>query len=182
MPNHLFAFLRILVLVLGFVIICLGAFCISTNATVCKCNNLPIAYLLLPFGFFLLLLGIFWSTYHEASKHKNLFHSIMRGSSRYQDTHINTVDRPNFYPPSYEDSTDPEKQTFPLPVCPLERQKETYNIPPPLYTESSLEFIGEASAQEEQPPSYEISLQQQAPARDLTQEEAAHAPVPETNC
>lgn len=93
MSNNLLSFLRILVLLLGFAIICLGAFCISTDASVCKCNSLPIAYLLLPFGFFLLLLGIFWSTYHEASKHKSLFHSIMRGSSRCQDTHVNTIDR-----------------------------------------------------------------------------------------
>ncbi|XP_078241189.1 transmembrane protein 252 [Pogona vitticeps] len=182
MLKNLFSVLRILVLLFGFAIICLGAFCISTDASVCKCNSFPIAYLLLPFGFFSLLSGIFWSTYHEASKHKSLFHSIIQGSFRDRATHISTVDRPDFYPPSYEDSTDPEKQTFQLPVCPLERQKETYNIPPPLYTESSLEFIEEASAQEEQPPSYEISLQQQAAAHDLREEETLNAPVSQTNC
>lgn len=69
--------------------------------------------------------------------------------------------RPDFYPPSYEDSTDPEKLTFPLPDCLLERERNSYNIPPPLYTESSLVFIEEANSQEQQPPSYEVSMQQQ---------------------
>ncbi|XP_062984827.1 transmembrane protein 252 [Elgaria multicarinata webbii] len=181
MSKNVFSFLRLFVLLIGFATICLGAFCISTNSSVCKCNTLPISYFLLPLGFLLLISGIFWSTYHEASKHKTLFHSIIQGSPRLRDSHINTIDRPDFYPPSYEDSTDPEKQTFPVPVSPLERE-DTYNIPPPLYTESSLEFIEEANSQEQLPPSYEISVQQQAPERDSTLEETSTAPVPETNC
>ncbi|XP_042303196.1 transmembrane protein 252 [Sceloporus undulatus] len=182
MSKNLLTFLRFFVLLLGFSIICLGAFCISTGAPGCKCNSLPIAYFLLPLGFFLLITGIFWSTYHEASKHKSLFHSILSGNRRIRESHVNTIDRPDFYPPSYEDSTDPEKQTFPLPVSPLEREKETYNIPPPLYTESSFEFIDEASTQEEQPPSYEASLKQGTTEHDSTPIETSSPPVPETSC
>ncbi|XP_053148956.1 transmembrane protein 252 [Hemicordylus capensis] len=166
MPKKLFSFLRFLVLLLGFAIICLGAFCISTDASACKCNSLPVAYFLLPLGFFLLLVGIFWSTYHEASKHKSLFRSILQENPRSRNSDIYTIDRPDFYPPSYEDSTDPEKQTFPLPVCHLQQEKDMYNMPPPLYTESSLEFIEEASPQGQHPPSYEVSVQQQAAKQD----------------
>uniref|UniRef100_A0A8D2KUQ2 Transmembrane protein 252 n=1 Tax=Varanus komodoensis TaxID=61221 RepID=A0A8D2KUQ2_VARKO len=161
MSRNLFSFLRLFVLMIGFAVICLGAFCISTNASACKCNSLPIAYFLLPLGFLLLISGIFWSIYHEASRYKGLFFSIIHGNPRLQQN-ICTIDRyvPDFYPPSYEDSTDPVKQTFPLPVFPLERE-DTYNIPPPLYTESSLEFIEEINPQEQPPPSYEVSVQQQ---------------------
>ncbi|XP_060092389.1 transmembrane protein 252 [Heteronotia binoei] len=161
MPKNLLSFLRLCVLLLGFAVICSGAFCISTGSSACKCNNVPIAYFLLPLGFFLLISGIFWSTYHEASKHKSLFHRIIQQNPRFRDSHINTIDRPDFYPPSYEDSTDPEKLTFPLPDGILEGERNSYNIPPPLYTESSLEFIEEANSQEQQPPSYEVSVQQQ---------------------
>ncbi|XP_008101521.3 transmembrane protein 252 [Anolis carolinensis] len=182
MSKNFISFLRYFVLLLGFLIICLGAFCISTGAPACKCNNMPIAYFLLPLGFFLLICGIFWSTYHEASKHKSLFHSILPRHPRIRESHIDTVDRPDFYPPSYEDSTDPEKQTYPLPVNPLEREKEAYNIPPPLYTESSLEFIEEVSAQDEQPPSYEASLRHQVAEPDSVQEEMPKALGSETSC
>lgn len=86
--------------------------------------------------------------------------------------------RPDFYPPSYEDSTDPEKPTFPLPDCLLEGESNSYNIPPPLYTESSLEFIEEASSPEQQPPSYEVSVQQQqAIEHDSALQEPSNAAV-----
>ncbi|KAK9408186.1 putative transmembrane protein [Crotalus adamanteus] len=162
MSKKLFSFVRFLVLLLGFVTICLGAFCISTSVSACKCKSLPLAYFLLPFGFFLLIAGIFWSTYHEASKHNGLFRSIIHGSSRLHESHITTIDRPDFYPPSYEDSTGVGKQTFSLPACSLEPKSYAYNIPPPLYTESRFEFIEETGAQEQQPPSYEVSVQQRA--------------------
>ncbi|KAJ6669585.1 hypothetical protein lerEdw1_000134 [Lerista edwardsae] len=177
MPKSLFSLLRLLVLLLGFATVCLGAFCISTGASACKCNNFPVAYLLLPTGFIFLLSGIFWCTCHEASKHKSLFHSFLQESPRLRNSHINTIDRPDFYPPSYEDSTNPEKWTFPLPVCQREQQKETYNIPPPLYTESSLEFIEEVSPQNQQPPSYEVSVQQPAREPNSVLEETLNAPV-----
>lgn len=93
MPKNLFSFLRLCVLLLGFAVICSGAFCISTGSSACKCNNVPIAYFLLPLGFFLLISGIFWSTYHEASKHKSLFHRIIQQNPRFRDSHINTIDR-----------------------------------------------------------------------------------------
>uniref|UniRef100_A0A670JLS7 Transmembrane protein 252 n=1 Tax=Podarcis muralis TaxID=64176 RepID=A0A670JLS7_PODMU len=164
MSKNIFSFLRLLVLLLGFAFICLGAYCFSTSASACKCNSLPIAYFLLPLGFFFLISGIFWSTYHEASKHKGLFHMQLLPVNMHGVLPTCVVFclgcflcRPDFYPPSYEDSTDPEKQTFALPICPQEQVKDMYNIPPPLYTESSLEFLEEASPQEQRPPTYEVS-------------------------
>ncbi|XP_034267123.1 transmembrane protein 252, partial [Pantherophis guttatus] len=129
-------------------------------------------------GFFFLIAGIFWSTYHEASKHNSLFHSIIHGNPRLQESHITTIDRPDFYPPSYEASTALGKQTFSLPACSLEPKSYAYNIPPPLYTESRFEFIEETGVQEQQPPSYEASVQQGATGNDPTFGEASQAPQP----
>lgn len=67
--------------------------------------------------------------------------------------------RPDIYPPSYEDSTDPEKQTFPLPVASTLKEQEVIHIPPPPYSKSSAEFISETYEQE-QPPPYELSVEQ----------------------
>lgn len=66
--------------------------------------------------------------------------------------------RPDFYPPSYEDSTDPEK-SFPLPVASTLKQRDVINIPLPPYSECSAEFISETNEQE-QPPPYELSVRQ----------------------
>lgn len=65
--------------------------------------------------------------------------------------------RPDFYPPAYEESLDAEKQT-----CPAEG--EALDVPPPLYTETNLEFEGENDAHREAPPSYDESVAARAAA------------------
>ncbi|KFQ20997.1 Transmembrane protein 252, partial [Mesitornis unicolor] len=138
--------------ILGFSIICLGVLCISTSSSTCRCgNNEVVFYCLLALGFFLLVTGIFWSTVHEVQKYRGLT-SIFIQNPSHRELHISTIDRPDFYPPSYEDSIDPEKQTSPLPVASMLKQQEAINIPPPLYNESSAEFISETNEQEQLPP------------------------------
>ncbi|NWH52309.1 TM252 protein, partial [Fregata magnificens] len=143
------------VLLLGFSIVCLGVLCISTSSSTCRCgNNELVFYCLLALGFFLLVAGTCWSTFHEVLKYKGLSSIFIRNPSR-RELHISTIDRLDFYPPSYEDSTDPEKQTSPLPVASMLNQQEVINIPPPLYSETTAEFISETNDQE-QPPPYEL--------------------------
>ncbi|XP_009460509.1 PREDICTED: transmembrane protein 252 [Nipponia nippon] len=159
MPKGVFTFIRLFVLLLGFSITCLGVLCVSTSSSTCRCgNNELVVYCLLALGFFLLVTGIFWSTFHEVLKYRG-FSSIFIRNPSHRDLRISTIDRPDFYPPSYEHSTDPEKQTFPLPVAFTLKQQEVINIPPPPYSESNAEFISETNEQE-QPPLYEISVQQ----------------------
>ncbi|NXL65928.1 TM252 protein, partial [Chordeiles acutipennis] len=147
------------VLLLGFSIICLGVLCISTSSSTCRCgNNELVFYCLLALGFFLLMTGIFWSTFHEVLKYRGLSSIFIRNPS-HREPRVSTIDRPDFYPPSYEDSIDPEKQTSPLPGATTLKQQEVINIPPPPYRESSTEFISETNEQE-QPPPYELSVQQ----------------------
>ncbi|KAM6226288.1 transmembrane protein 252 [Spheniscus humboldti] len=148
-----FTFIRLFVLLLGFSIICLGILCVSTRSSTCRCgNNELVFYCLLALGFFLLVTGIFWSTFHEVLKYRGLS-SIFIQNPSHRELRISTIDRPDLYPPSYEDSTDPEKQTSPL------KQEEVINIPPPPYSESRAEFVSETNEQE-QPPPYELSVQQ----------------------
>ncbi|XP_001373933.2 transmembrane protein 252 [Monodelphis domestica] len=140
-----------LTLLTGFLTICLGAFFISLGSGPNCRGKLILAYCLLPLGFLILLSGIFWSTYQQASQGKDIFTRVLRQNLRHGAPRVPTVDRPDFYPPSYEDSIDPEKQLS------LE-QKEAFNIPPPLYTESSLEFMDNTDSHREIPPSYEVSV------------------------
>uniref|UniRef100_A0A8C6K0W5 Uncharacterized protein n=1 Tax=Melopsittacus undulatus TaxID=13146 RepID=A0A8C6K0W5_MELUD len=150
-----------MLLLLGFSTMCLGVLCISTSSSTCRCgNNELVFYCLLALGFFLLVAGIFWSTFHEVLKYRGLS-SIFIVNPSLRELRVSTIDRyvPDFYPPSYEYSTDPEKQMSPLPVASALKQREVFSIPPPLYSESSEEFISETNEQE-QPPSYELLVQQ----------------------
>ncbi|KAM9262571.1 transmembrane protein 252 [Morus bassanus] len=159
MPKGVFTFIRLFVLLLGFTFICLGVLCISTSSSTGRCgSNELVFYSLLALGFFVLVTGIFWSTFHEVLKYRG-FSSIFNRNPSCRELPISTIYRPDFYPPSYEDSTDPEKQTFPLPVASTLKQQKVINIPPPLYSESSAEFISETN-EHEQPPPYELLMQQ----------------------
>uniref|UniRef100_A0A8B9FZ79 Transmembrane protein 252 n=1 Tax=Amazona collaria TaxID=241587 RepID=A0A8B9FZ79_9PSIT len=146
-----------MLLLLSFFIMCLGLLCISTISSTCRCgNNELVFYCLLALGFFLLVAGIFWSTFHEVLKYRGLSSMFILNPS-FRELRVSTIDRyvPDFYPPSYEYSTDPEKETSPLPVASALKQQEVFSIPPPLYSESSTEFISETNEQE-QPPPYEF--------------------------
>ncbi|NXP09422.1 TM252 protein, partial [Thinocorus orbignyianus] len=165
MPKRVFTFIRLSVLLLGFSIICVGVLCISTSSSTCRCgNNELVFYCLLVLGLILLATGICWNTCHEVLKYR-VRTFIQNPSCR--ELHVRTIDRPDFYPPFYVlSSTDPEKETFPLPVAFTLKQQEAIDIPPPPYSESSTEFISETNEQE-QPPPYELSvgqLQQQQTA------------------
>ncbi|KFO87621.1 Transmembrane protein 252, partial [Buceros rhinoceros silvestris] len=139
-------------LLLGFSTICLGALCISTTTSTCRCgNNKLVFYCLLGLGFFLLVTGIFWSTSHEVLKHRGRSSIFMQNLNR-RELRVSTIDRPDFYPPSYEDSTDPEKQTSPLPFFSTLKERGDINMPPPPYSKSSTEFISETNKQEHPPP------------------------------
>ncbi|NWU71673.1 TM252 protein, partial [Pterocles burchelli] len=147
MTKGVFTFIRLFVLLFGFSVFCLGVLCISTNSSICRCgNNELLFYCLLGFGFFLLVTSIVWSTFHELLKCRGL---IFTQNPSHRELHVSTIDRPDFYPPSYEDSIDPEKQTSPP------KWQEVSNIPLPPYSESSADFISETNEQEQTPP-YEL--------------------------
>ncbi|XP_027527391.1 transmembrane protein 252 [Neopelma chrysocephalum] len=165
MPKGVFTFIRLFVLLLSFSTICLGVLCISTNYSMCTCgNNELVFYCLVALGLFLLVTGIFWSTFHEVLKYRALGIAIRNPSHR--ELRVCTIDRPDFYPPSYEDCTDPEKQNSPLSIAFTVKQQEAINVSPPPYSESSAEFISETNEQE-QPPPYKLCV------RELWQQQTA---------
>ncbi|XP_032977906.1 LOW QUALITY PROTEIN: transmembrane protein 252 [Rhinolophus ferrumequinum] len=151
MRNNTGLVLCVLALLTGFLIICLGAFYISSGSIFNCRGNLILAYLLLPLGFVILLSGIFWTTYRQASESKGMFSHVFRQHLARGTPALATVDRPDFYPPAYEESLDPEKQT-----CPAEG--ESMDVPPPLYTEMDLELEDDRGAHREAPPSYDESV------------------------
>ncbi|MEE6459261.1 hypothetical protein FKM82_000587 [Ascaphus truei] len=169
MTNSVYTVIRFSLLISGFSLVCLGAFHISSSY-VCNCGNeMILVYSLLPLGFLLLLAGIFWSTYHEAN-HKSLFRTMIRRAHNRQDVHINTVDRPDFYPPSY-DSIIREIHLHPETNFHIREAEESYNIPPPLYTESTVDIVDETYACEGPPPSYEASVQMPSIVTESSPEE-----------
>ncbi|XP_066113251.1 transmembrane protein 252 [Saccopteryx bilineata] len=152
-----------LALLTGFLVICLGAFFISSGSVFNCPGSLILAYWLLPLGFVILLSGIFWSTYCQASVNKGMFSPMLRQHPARGAVTPAMVDRPDFYPPAYEESLDAEKQT-----CPAEG--EASDIPPPLYTEMDLEFEEENDAHREVPPSYDESVADRAVAATPSQD------------
>ncbi|NXA53123.1 TM252 protein, partial [Nothocercus julius] len=145
------SFARFFVLLLSFSAICQGAFCISASPALRTCGDERLAhYCLLPLGFLLLAVGIFWNTFHEAAKHKGLGRLFRRSPGQPR---VSTIDRPGFYPPPYADSTDPEKQDLPLPAAAALKGREAPALPPPPpYAESSTGITGEGGGQEKPPP------------------------------
>ncbi|KAM9367319.1 LOW QUALITY PROTEIN: transmembrane protein 252 [Phaethornis superciliosus] len=166
MPKGIFTFLCLFVLFLSFSSVCLGALCVSTRSSLCRCGNIElIFYCLLALGCFPLVTGIFWSTFHEILKYRGLSNTFSRPCS-CREHYVSTIDSYDFYLPFCEDNTDPEKQSSLLPDAPILKQQEVTNIPPPLYS-ASAEFISETNRQE-QPLPYESSMQQlqQQPTAD----------------
>ncbi|KFO22884.1 transmembrane protein 252 [Fukomys damarensis] len=144
MQNRTGLVLCALTLPIGFLMICLGAFFISSDSIFHCQKNLVLAYLLLPLGFVMLLGGIFWSNYQQASKSKGVFSHLLRQHLAHRDLPLATVDRPDFYPPVYEENFEAA-------------QGEALDAPPPLYTETGLELRNENEAHPEAPPSYQES-------------------------
>lgn len=170
MQNRTGLVLCVLTLLIGFLTICLGAFFISSDAIFHCQKNVVLAYLLLPLGFVILLSGIFWSTYRQASKSKGVFSHVLRQHLAHRDLPLATVDRPGFYPPAYQESLDAEKQ-----ACPAEG--EALGVPPPHYRQIGLELKDENEAHPEAPPSYQESMADLV-ARATSENAARPNPVP----
>ncbi|XP_041516933.1 transmembrane protein 252 [Microtus oregoni] len=134
-------------LLVGFLMICLGGYFIS-NSVIHSQRNLVMAYVLLPMGFAILLSGIFWATYRQANENKEMFNRVLRQHLASQDLPLATVDRPDFYPPTYEESLDAEKQ-----ACPAGRG--LLGFPPPLYSATNLDLEDEDDPRPEAPPPYQ---------------------------
>uniref|UniRef100_H0XCM2 Transmembrane protein 252 n=2 Tax=Otolemur garnettii TaxID=30611 RepID=H0XCM2_OTOGA len=134
-------------LLMGFLMVCLGAVFISSVSILNYQEKLIPAYMLLSVGFVILLSGVVWSTYCQARESKKVFSHVLGQHLARGAPTLATVDRPDFYPPAYAESLGAEKQT-----CPVEG--EACGIPPPLYTETRLEFQDENDAHPEAPPSY----------------------------
>ncbi|XP_037021468.2 transmembrane protein 252 [Artibeus jamaicensis] len=150
-------------LLTGFLTVCLGAFFMSLGSSISCQRNLILAYVLLPLGFVILLGGIFWSTYRQASGNKGMFSHVLRQHLAHGPEILATVDRPDFYPPAYEEGLAAEKQSY-------SAEQEAMDIPPPLYTERDLEFEDENDAHREAPPSYDNSVVDRAAAATPTQD------------
>ncbi|XP_051524808.1 transmembrane protein 252-like [Myxocyprinus asiaticus] len=108
------------------------------------------AYFFIALGFLSLLTGIFWSICHGM---KCRMYTEQRRRQPDNRVHVSTVDRPDFYPPSYEESqctSDAHIETSracEVPLC----------AAPPLYTQSSSDTVNVDFSHEE-PPTYQQAV------------------------
>ncbi|XP_063775545.1 transmembrane protein 252 [Pseudophryne corroboree] len=158
MKKGIYTMFRFSFPIIGFFLVCLGAFYVSSSYSNNSQNETIVAYTLMPLGFVLLLVGIFWSTYHEAN-HKSLFHNVIRRIHNQQQVQIETIDRPDYYPPSYDSviwdislHLNTNRQII---LC-----EQSFNIPPPLYSENVMDVVDETYLCEDPPPSYEVSVRE----------------------
>ncbi|XP_041126868.1 transmembrane protein 252-like [Polyodon spathula] len=153
--QKLWALFRIALPMIALAVICLGAFLLSITNIANYKIKLIFAYILIACGLLVLLAGIFWSVYH-GMRQKSFIQNVLH--PRRCEVHINTVDRPDFYPPSYEESVGRNPED--LVECVVIDEEQRCNIPPPLYTENSSDIREGVYNSEEQPPSYKESMLQ----------------------
>lgn len=92
MPKGLLTFIRLFMLLLSFSTICLAVLCTSMSSSMCRCgNNKLVFYCLLALGLCLLVIGIFWSTFHEALKYRAL--GIFIRNPSHREPQVCTIDR-----------------------------------------------------------------------------------------
>ncbi|KAM6182203.1 transmembrane protein 252 [Erethizon dorsatum] len=159
MQNRTGLVLCALTLLIGFLMICLGAFFVSSDSILHCQKHLVLAYLLLPLGFGMLLSGIFWSAYWQASKSKGVFSHVLRQHLAHRDLPLATVDRPDFYPPAYEESLDTEKQAhaaegefLDVPMgLKLKDGNEAHPKAPPSYQQSVADSAAAATSEAARP-------------------------------
>ncbi|MBN3281255.1 TM252 protein, partial [Polyodon spathula] len=138
---------------IAFAVICLGAFLVSIKNIGNYKIKLIFAYILIACGLLVLLAVIFWSVY-QGMRQRSFLQNLLL--PRQCEVHINTVDRSDFYPPSYEESVGRNPED--LVDCVVIDEEQRCNIPPPLYTENRSDIWEEVYKSEEQPPSYEESM------------------------
>ncbi|KAJ8414031.1 hypothetical protein AAFF_G00066290 [Aldrovandia affinis] len=151
---------RITLPAFGFCFICLGAFLLSvrgagaTGQGASHTARAVSAYVCLVVGFLLLTTGVSWTLFLRMKSKMYLQRQGPRPNRRA--VHIHTIDRPDFYPPSYEQSLERTGFTVPDAIW-VSGNEPHYNIAPPLYTASVSEAPSEDYSGEE-PPSYKEAI------------------------
>lgn len=93
MQNRTSLVLCVLALLMGFLLICLGAFFFSLGSNFNCRGYLILAYSLLSLGFVIFASGIFWNTYRQTSESKGLFSHVLRQHLANGAVALATVDR-----------------------------------------------------------------------------------------
>ncbi|XP_030620693.1 transmembrane protein 252-like [Chanos chanos] len=157
--KHLWPVLRVSLPIVGFGFICGGVYLESLESDIPSTLRFIFMYLLIGCGFFLLLFGIFWSICHRMKSKM-----YMRHGRRPRNIEIYTVDRPNFYPPAYEES---QQGMSPVDSVVVVDNRLQPGLAPPLYTPDSSETLNEDFSHELPPTYQEAVLQNQQQQQQL---------------
>uniref|UniRef100_A0A3Q3ASN2 Transmembrane protein 252 n=2 Tax=Kryptolebias marmoratus TaxID=37003 RepID=A0A3Q3ASN2_KRYMA len=163
--KKLLSFVRMFLLGGGFALTCIGASLVSLqNEYLHDLMSLPI-YAMIVFGFLAMLTGLFWSLCHSMRS------KVYQRRGRERHVQIFTIERPSYYPPSYEES---RRHVCPDPrpdggVSGVSAGEGLMGLAPPLYSRDSSE-APDCTWSWEHPPQYsqvEETPERQADAGEL---------------
>ncbi|XP_026870189.2 transmembrane protein 252 [Electrophorus electricus] len=152
--KHLLAAGRLVVPTAGLSLICGGVLINSISSDQRQTLRDVFTYLVLMLGFILLATGMLWAVSHGMKK---VLFKQSRRSLQGTEIHVFTVDRPNFYPPSYEESQVGTNVVGDIAAIPTGTR--ILDLAPPVYTESCSETFNETFSLE-QPPGYQQAVLQ----------------------
>ncbi|XP_036382209.1 transmembrane protein 252-like [Megalops cyprinoides] len=154
---------RITLPVVGFSLACLGAFLVSLRSTSSSSASAFMeifAYVCIICGLLVLMVGVSWTI---CLGMRSKVYQQHRGRQPEHTIHVHTVDRPEFYPPAYEESL--ERNSVDAQVVVATENELHYSTAPPIYTRRSSEVPNDDFSSEE-PPSYkEAMLQDESSSR-----------------
>ncbi|XP_044051400.1 transmembrane protein 252-like [Siniperca chuatsi] len=132
----------------GFLLTCTGAYLVSLQTDRYTCLVIP-AYIMIVIGFLAALIGVFWNICHSMKSKMYL-----RGGHE-RHIQVYTIERPNFFPPSYEESQGSQEcpDTAPEFAVLVDGVDVAMSLAPPLYSQDSSE-APDCTWSCEQPPRY----------------------------
>ncbi|KAM7017952.1 transmembrane protein 252-like [Tautogolabrus adspersus] len=148
--KQLWSVVRMFLPVVGFALTCLGAYLVSLQPESRLLWGVVPAYILMGLGFLAVLGGVFWTVCHSM---KSKMYS-RRGGGREQHIQVYTIERPSFFPPSYEESQYSQvTRDTPFEVGVEVDGVDVVILAPPLYSTDSSE-APDCTWSWERPPRY----------------------------
>ncbi|XP_068994623.1 transmembrane protein 252-like [Embiotoca jacksoni] len=140
--KQLWSLVRMVLPAVGFALTFMGAYLVSQQ-TKYALGDSPV-YITIVFGLLVMLVWVFWSICHSMK-------SKMYQRGGREHIQVFTVERPSFFPPSYEESQG--NQVCPECVVVVDGVEMVVSLAPPLYNHDSSEAPN-CTWSWEQPPRY----------------------------
>ncbi|XP_029999236.1 transmembrane protein 252-like [Sphaeramia orbicularis] len=169
--KQLWSLARMVLPTVGFALTCVGAFLVSLENQYDQNLKVIPAYIMIVFGFFSMLIGVFW-TICNSMKSK-----VYQRGGHQQHIQVFTIERPSSFPPSYEESqvSQGDLDSSPAFMVVVDGVDVALSLAPPLYCQDSSEVPDCTWSWERPPPYSQVEREPQRPAAAEEQSEATSA-------